>query len=222
MDNRFYDFMFKIIIVGDSGVGKSSLLNMYKTNKFDINIKPTIGVDLASNIVEIDNKFIKLHIWDTTGDEKFKAFSTAFYRGSKGAFIVFDVTNENSFNNLDGWINDVTSYCPEGIYIIIVGNKIDKIKDRKISTDTAINYCKSKNISYFETSASEGTEVNSIFNELALQLYNHDTRNYICDCHIARKNKLINEGIKLENDNIPDNSVMNDTKKSQTNCCHIL
>ena len=160
---------YKIILVGDSGVGKTSILKKFINNEFNEDIKCTINIDFFSKSIKIDkNLYTNLKIYDTAGLEKYRALIKNYYQGTDGIILVFDLTNENSFNKLKSWINEVSDNT-EKAQIILVGNKADLI-ERKIDEETAENFAKQRDIKYIETSAKEGTNILLLFEELALDI----------------------------------------------------
>lgn len=160
---------YKIILVGDSGVGKTSILKKFINNEFNEDIKCTINVDFFSKSIKIDkNLYTNLKIYDTAGQEKYRALIKQYYQGTDGIILVFDLTNENSFNKLKSWINEVSDNT-EKSQIILVGNKADLI-ERKIDEQTAENFAKQRDMKYIETSAKEGTNILLLFEELALDI----------------------------------------------------
>ncbi len=126
------DLSLKLIIVGDSSVGKTNILTRYTKNLFNTDSKATIGVEFGSKIININDHKIKLQIWDTAGQERYKAVTVAYYKGSKGAFIVYDVTNKSTFDNLDNWINDIKKNGDKETCIILIGNKTD-LENREVT-----------------------------------------------------------------------------------------
>ena len=160
---------YKIILVGDSGVGKTSILKKFINNEFNEDIKCTINIDFFSKSIKIDkNLYTKLEIYDTAGQEKYRSLIKKYYQGTDGIILVFDLTNENSFNKLKSWINEVSDNT-EKAQIILVGNKADLI-ERKIDEETAENFAKQRDMKYIETSAKEGTNILLLFEELALDI----------------------------------------------------
>jgi len=163
--------LLKIIILGDSGVGKTSLLVRYVKRQFSSSYKATIGADFLSKEVEVDNKIVTLQIWDTAGQERFQGLGNAFFRGADACVVVFDVTVESSFNRLGEWkeafitqaaLKDSTNYP-----FLIIGNKIDDEKNRVILKKRAEKWCSENgNIPYFETSAKEAINVETAFVDL--------------------------------------------------------
>ena len=164
--------LLKMILIGDSAVGKSSLMNKFINSNFSTQYKATIGADFLTKEIDVDGQSVALQIWDTAGHEKFMSFGQAFYRGSDCCFLVFDVTNEQSFKALDTWRNDfLNGACPlnpQNFPFVVLGNKIDAVKKRVISLDLAKSWCKRNgNLTYFEVSAKDGTNVEMAFCEIA-------------------------------------------------------
>ena len=130
------DLCFKIILIGDSGVGKTNILTRFTKNTFNNDNKSTIGVEFGTKIINIQDHIVKLQIWDTAGQERYKSITVAYYKGSKGAFIVYDVSKKQSFDNVIKWYNDIKKNGEKDLSIILIGNKTD-IKDREVSFEEA-------------------------------------------------------------------------------------
>ena len=152
--------ILKILILGDSGVGKTSILIKYINNKFDESHIATIGVDYMDKTIKYKNINIKLQIWDTSGQEKFRSIARNFYRNSDAIFIVFDLNNKDTYNNIKQWINDVEEHCPN-IKKILLGSKSDL--EKNVSEEIIKNFAKENNLQYFETSAKNGTNIKEAF-----------------------------------------------------------
>ena len=123
-----YDYLFKLIIVGDSNVGKTNIMSKYIKDQFNINSKSTIGVEFGTKILTIDNKKIKAQIWDTAGQERYKSITSAYYKGAKGAFIVYDITNKFSFDSVDKWVQDLNSYGDKNLTLLLIACSIIKLR----------------------------------------------------------------------------------------------
>jgi len=162
-------FIFKAIVIGDGGVGKTSIIRRYVHEQFDPKYKKTIGVAHAVKRVNIEDREITLTIWDTGGQELFDCIRPQYYRGANGAIIVFDVTNKESFDHLDKWFNDLQAQCGK-IPIILVANKIDLIEKQVIPLEEGERYALKNDITFFETSAKTGENVVDIMKELAKML----------------------------------------------------
>ena len=137
-DEENYDMIFKILIIGDAGVGKSNLLLRYVKNEFASDMRSTVGVEFGSKMLKIDNYDIKAQIWDTAGQERYRAITSAYYKGAKGVLIVYDITKKNTFENVDKWLNDFKMKNDDDDAIVIVCNKSDLINEREVSIEEDI------------------------------------------------------------------------------------
>lgn len=164
-----YDYLFKLLIIGDSGVGKSSILTRFTENDYSSNYISTIGVDFKIKTLIIDDKYIKLQIWDTAGQERFRSLSAAYYRGCHGIILVFDVTNMESFTNISVWWNEKSKYAHPDANIVLVGNKIDA-PNRVVTKEDALSLAESKNIPYVETSAKSADNIDQMFFDMTIQI----------------------------------------------------
>jgi Ras-related protein Rab-7A len=165
--------LLKVIILGDSGVGKTSLMNQYVNRKFSIQYKATIGADFLTKEVYVDERNVTMQIWDTAGQERFQSLGVAFYRGADCCVLVFDVNNVKSFETLDSWRDEFLIQAsprdPEHFPFVVLGNKVD-VEDTKrmVFQKRALTWCQSKgNIPYFETSAKENINVEQAFQTVA-------------------------------------------------------
>ena len=162
-----YDYLFKLIIIGDSGIGKSCLLNRFADDTYTDSYISTIGVDFKIRTLEVDGKVIKLQIWDTAGQERFRTITSSYYRGAHGIMLVFDITNPESFANLNQWLKEVENYSKEDVRKILVGTKSDLADKRKVAYSDAVEYAKSNGMEYVETSAKTAINVELAFIDLA-------------------------------------------------------
>ncbi|KAI5844794.1 small GTPase superfamily [Tricharina praecox] len=165
--------MLKVIILGDSGVGKTSLMNQYVNKKFSASYKATIGADFLTKEVLVDDRLVTMQLWDTAGQERFQSLGVAFYRGADCCVLVYDVNNAKSFETLDSWRDEFLIQAsprdPDSFPFVVLGNKID-VDERKraISQKRAMAFCQSKGgIPYFETSAKEAVNVEQAFEVIA-------------------------------------------------------
>lgn len=163
--------LLKVIILGDSGVGKTSLMNQYVNKKFSNQYKATIGADFLTKDVSIDEKLVTMQIWDTAGQERFQSLGVAFYRGADCCVLVYDVTNPNSFKSLDTWRDEFLIQASprdsENFPFVVLGNKVD-LETRAVSTKRAQAWCQTKNeLPYFEVSAKEALNVEQAFQTIA-------------------------------------------------------
>jgi len=162
-----YDYLYKLLLIGDSGVGKSCILLRFADDAFTENFISTIGVDFKIKNINIEGKRVKLQIWDTAGQERFQTITTSYYRGAHGLIIVFDVTNKNSFDNIKKWLDDVERNASQHIVRLLVGNKCDLEHKRQVDFHTAKALADQLNIGYLETSAKDNTNIGKSFERLA-------------------------------------------------------
>jgi small GTP-binding protein len=146
-----YDMIFKIILVGDSGVGKTNIHNRYIKNDFNINTKSTVGVEFASKNIILSNTRIKAKLWDTAGQERYKSITNAYYNGAKGAFIVYDLSRKETFQNTDKWLLELNTNTDNDITVILIGNKSDLETNREVTREEAEAKADQYQIAYFET-----------------------------------------------------------------------
>lgn len=174
-----YDYIFKILIIGDSSVGKSSTVSKFADDHYENNLEysPTIGVDLHVKIIEVDDKKIKMQIWEIGGHERFRKIVSAYYRNCQGIVLMFDLTNKESFENLQMWINHIkeNSYGDEDKYSddipkILVGNKNDLKIQRSVSHEEAYDFSCDLNIPYMETSVKNNENINKVFELIAREI----------------------------------------------------
>jgi small GTP-binding protein len=166
--SNFFENNIKISIVGDSGNGKTSLMNKFAINEFDNNTPSTVGVDFRCKIIDVNNKKVKIRIWDTAGQEKFGEIIRACYRDSDGVIITYDITKYESFLNLEKWLEKVISTINrQYTTIIIVGTKSDLINDRKVSQEEVVDFILKNDLKYFEVSSKDGKNVNLLFSTMA-------------------------------------------------------
>ena len=169
---NYHDVLVKLLLVGDSGCGKSNMLLKYVDDMYMASFVSTIGIDFKIKTIEIEGKKVKLQIWDTAGQERFRTITTAYYRGAMGIMIVYSVTDEQSFKNVHSWIKNIMDHSNNNVKLLLVGNKIDCEQDRIITTargnDLAVQYNANKPstsppLDFIEVSAKDGTNINSAF-----------------------------------------------------------
>lgn len=182
-----FNYLLKFIIVGDSSVGKSCLLLKFTDDKFNINHDTTIGVEFASKLINYNNINFKLQIWDTAGQEQFRSICRSYYRNAVGVILCFDVSSKKSFLHIKRWFDEVNKEAIDQIIIILVGNKIDKI-NHEVTREEALEFASKYKISYIETSAKIGKNINMCFTKLTENIYN----NFILD-----KIEVNHSGIKF-------------------------
>ena len=167
-----YDLSFKIIVVGDSGVGKSCLTMKGTKNHFEDCYSPTVGFEFFTFNIRINDKNIKLQIWDTCGQEAYRSLITSFYRNASLAILVYSIDNQNSYNNIEAWLNEIKSQSNPDTKTFLIGNKLDLENQRRIPKDIAQHFCKDHGFNYFEeTSARTGVNAQKVFINAAKELY---------------------------------------------------
>ncbi|KII68382.1 Ras-related protein ORAB-1 [Thelohanellus kitauei] len=158
-----YDFLFKILLIGDSGVGKSCILLRFADDTFTENHISTIGVDFKIKTVEVGNKSVKLQIWDTAGQERFKTITSSYYRGAHGIIIVYDITDQDSFDNVSKWMKEIQTSANEEVNKILVGNKIDMETKRVVDYSKGQALAEQHSMVFLETSAKQSTNIEQAF-----------------------------------------------------------
>ncbi|KAH6788711.1 RAB GTPase-like protein A1F [Perilla frutescens var. frutescens] len=166
-----YDYLFKLVLIGDSGVGKSNLLSRFARNEFSLESKSTIGVEFATRSIRVDDKIIKAQIWDTAGQERYRAITSAYYRGAVGALLVYDVTRHVTFENVERWLKELRDHTDQNIVIMLVGNKADLRHLRAVSTEDGQAFAEREKTYFMETSALESLNVENSFTEVLTQIY---------------------------------------------------
>jgi len=199
-----YDYLFKLVLIGDSGVGKSCLLLRFADDAFTESYISTIGVDFRFRTVKIDEKTVKLQIWDTAGQERFRTITSAYYRGADGIIMVYDVTSMDSFDHVNDWLKEVNRYASEGTCKLLVGNKSDRTIDKVVTTEQAKEFADELGIEFLETSAKSAKNVEEAFLAMAGELIRQ---------RMARVGTTINEKEKI---NLGGNR---GSRKFMDNCC---
>ncbi|KAF0972791.1 hypothetical protein FDP41_009040 [Naegleria fowleri] len=166
-----HEYIFKYIIIGDMGVGKSCLLHQFTEQKFQSDCPHTIGVEFGTRVIEVEGKSIKLQIWDTAGQERFRAVTRSYYRGAAGALMVYDITRRNTFHHLASWLTDARNLTNPHTIIVLIGNKSDLEDQRQVSFEEASRFAKENGLVYVETSAKTGENVTKAFMETASRIY---------------------------------------------------
>jgi Ras-related protein Rab-2A len=166
-----HHYVFKYIIIGDSGVGKSCLLLQFTDKRFEPLHDLTIGVEFGARMATIDNKNIKLQIWDTAGQESFRSITRSYYRGACGALLVYDVTRRETFNHLKSWLDDARSNANTNLTVMLIGNKCDLEAKRQVSKDEGEAFAKANNLVFMETSAKTSHNVDEAFLRTANLIY---------------------------------------------------
>jgi small GTP-binding protein len=205
-----YDILLKLVMIGDSGVGKTNILSRYINNEFSSITKATVGVEFFSTIIKKNNKLIKLQIWDTAGQERYKSITSAYYKGAKGAFVVYDITKMKTFKNLDKWITELKANGNEDIYIILIGNKLDLEKNREVMTNDVKRKAEELKVGYFETSALDGSNIEHAFDVIVEEMSKKIPVEDINVKKVINNNKVINIDVNKKDDK---------NKKGIFGCC---
>ncbi|KAF9783834.1 ras family-domain-containing protein [Thelephora terrestris] len=161
--NNSFDFLFKIVLIGDSGVGKS--------DEFNQNSKSTIGVEFATKVITVDGKQVKAQIWDTAGQERYRAITAAYYRGAVGSLVVYDIAKRDTFESAARWLKELRDHADSNIVIMLVGNKSDLKHLRAVPTDEASGFASQNGLLFMETSALEASNVSEAFSAILTDIY---------------------------------------------------
>ncbi|KAG9511004.1 Ras-related protein Rab-8A, partial [Fragariocoptes setiger] len=167
MATKSYDYLFKLLLIGDSGVGKTCILFKFAEDTFSSAFISTIGIDFKIRTLEVDGKKIKLQVWDTAGQERFRTITTAYYRGAMGIMLVYDVTNLKSFENISNWIRNIELHATQDVEMMILGNKCDITDKRQVSKEKGEQLALQHSIKFFETSAKANINIEEAFTTLA-------------------------------------------------------
>ena len=171
MDDDNYEVMFKVVLVGDSSVGKTNIMSKYLKNEFHEDSKATVGVEFGSKQFTVEGHQVKAQIWDTAGQERYKAITSAYYKGAKGAFVVYDINRKQSFDSVDRWINDIKAAADKNLTIIIIGNKCDLEDQRQVKKEQGEEKAKSNEVAFMETSAFSGENLDKAFEKMVNEVF---------------------------------------------------
>jgi len=202
-ENKEFDYLFRYIIVGDVNVGKSCIMLQFSEHQFREEHELTIGVEFSIKILEINNKNIKIQIWDTAGEEAFQSVTKNYYRNAVGALIVYDITKKSSFEHLKNWIENVRECSTKNIKIILIGNKTDLEEKREVSYQEGLEFAKKYDLIFFETSAKNFININESFYKLTEDIF---------------KNVEIIEEEEKKKNNIKFDDIANDVNKNKCKC----
>ncbi|GAB4828106.1 Ras- protein RABA4d [Ancistrocladus abbreviatus] len=169
--NQKVDYVFKVVLIGDSAVGKSQLLARFARNDFSLDSKATIGVEFQTKTMVIDHKTVKAQIWDTAGQERYRAVTSAYYRGAVGAMLVYDISRRQTFDHIARWLDELRGHADKNIVIMLVGNKSDLDSLRAVPTEDAKEFAENENLFFMETSALEATNVETAFHTVLSEIY---------------------------------------------------
>ena len=211
MDNqKSFDMIFKIILVGDSSVGKTNILSRYLNNTFEETTKPTVGVEFNSKTYKIQDNIVKAQIWDTAGQERYRSITSAYYKGAKGCLLIYDITRKKTFENVDKWISQFKESADKDLYIILIGNKCDLADVRQVSKEEAEKKAKFYNMAFIETSALNGTNVEKAFDTLINEVYKNNNELFQEKVSLT----LTDRAISIENEMKEE-----EKKEKESKCC---
>jgi len=196
MAEEEYEMMVKVILIGDSAVGKTNIMSKYLKNQFMEDSKATVGVEFGSKLFNINGHNIKAQIWDTAGQEKYKAITGAYYKGSKGAFVVYDITKKDTFDSVDKWIHDLKSTGDPKMTIMIIGNKLDLEHKREVLKEQGEEKARSFGCAFLETSAFSGDNIEKGFEMMISEIFKKYGNDSIEDDDFGTVER--GEDIKLE------------------------
>ncbi|KAK6255288.1 Small GTPase - like 10 [Theobroma cacao] len=201
-DEAVEEYLFKIVIIGDSAVGKSNLLTRYARNEFNAHSKATIGVEFQTQSVEIDGKDVKAQIWDTAGQERFRAVTSAYYRGAFGALLVYDISRRATFDNVARWLDELNSHSDTTVARMLVGNKCDLENIREVTLEEGKSLAEAEGLFFIETSALDSTNVRTAFEIVIREIYNNVSRrvlnsdSYKAELTVNRVSLVNDDGLK--------------------------
>ncbi|KAJ3423679.1 ras and ef-hand domain-containing protein [Anaeramoeba flamelloides] len=177
MNFNNYDYLFKVLLIGESGVGKSSLMIRFTDEFFMDSHIATIGVDFKIKTVNVDDKLVKLQIWDTAGQDRFRSITRQYYRGTKGVILVYDVTNRDSFERIKDWMEEIDRYGEKNCCSIVIGNKSDLESKREVPKEIGQLFAEQHGLKFIETSAKMNKNVDEMFEQISKQMKETEIKN---------------------------------------------
>jgi Ras-related protein Rab-6A len=198
---------YKIVIIGDQHVGKTSILSKYKYETIEENYAPTIGIDFLTKNVFLEDKTIRLIMWDTAGQERFKSLIPSYLKNANSIILTFDITSKNSFNSLNKWLEDIKNHVQDNVFIVLCGNKIDLNNKRQVNFEDAQKFAKDNDLVYIETSAITGDGIKKLFDLITKSFYDGGIS-------IGNESQVNERSIVLQ----PNNNVI-DEGNNKKNCC---
>ena len=217
-----FDYLLKVIIIGDSCVGKSNIFSVYRDGTFSEKLQPSIGVEFLAKNIKINDIIFRLQIWDTAGQENFVSMTKVYYRNSSVAFIVYDITEKESFHHIEFWLNELKKEAPESILLVLIGNKNDMNDRRQINYEQGKEFADKHKMLFYEVSAKNKINIDKIFQESTEYIYNNIEKGIYnldddsCGVKLCSNNKNINiEELDIDLSTNKGNSVRIKKKK----CC---
>ncbi|XP_052184906.1 ras-related protein RABA5b-like [Diospyros lotus] len=204
------EYLFKIVVIGDSAVGKSNLLSRFARDEFDLHSKATVGVEFQTQVVAVDGKEVKAQVWDTAGQERFRAVTSAYYRGAVGALIVYDISRRSTFDSIKRWLDELNTHCDTTVARMLVGNKSDLEDIRDVSMEEGKSLAEEEGLFFIETSALNSTNVKTAFEIVIREIYQNVSRKVLSS--ESYKAELSVNRVSLVNDSSKHN-------KGALSCC---
>lgn len=199
IDEQRIDYVYKIVVIGDSAVGKTQILSRFAKNEFTFDSKSTIGVEFQTRTVSIQNKVIKAQIWDTAGQERYRAVTSAYYRGALGAMLVYDITKRQTFDHVARWVEELRAHADSSIIIMLIGNKADLIDGRQVPTEDAVEFAQDQGLFFSETSALTGDNVETAFFKVLEEIYDRVSKKSLVGRSNENRGKSNGDGDNLVN-----------------------
>ncbi|KAI9114054.1 hypothetical protein K1719_015305 [Acacia pycnantha] len=210
--DEYCDLLFKAVLIGDSGVGKSNLLSRFAKDEFRLDSKPTIGVEFAYRNVKVGDKLIKAQIWDTAGQERFRAITSSYYRGALGALLVYDISRRSSYESVRKWLWELREFGNEDMVVILVGNKCDLEQSREVEKEEGKGFAETEGLCFMETSALQNVNVEDAFLQMITKI--HDVTSH-------KNLELKTNGTTIDIPNGKQITVVDEvTTTKQSNCCY--
>ncbi|KAI7747656.1 hypothetical protein M8C21_017525 [Ambrosia artemisiifolia] len=211
------DYVYKVVVIGDSAVGKTQVLSRFTRNEFCFDSKSTIGVEFQTRTLTIKSKVVKAQIWDTAGQERYRAVTSAYYRGALGAMLVYDITKRESFDHVARWVEELRAHADNSIVIALIGNKVDLEDKRAVPSEDAVEFAENQGLYFFETSALTGDNVEAAFFKLLEEIYSMVSKKSLD--HDARNGDTVTlKGLKIDVNGGPELEISEMKKLSSCSC----
>ncbi|XP_067878675.1 ras-related protein Rab-11A-like [Heterodontus francisci] len=208
-----YSFVFKVVLIGESGVGKSNLLSRFTRNEFNHDSRTTIGVEFSTRSVLVDGVTVKTQIWDTAGLERYRAITSAYYRGAVGALLVYDISKHLTYDSVERWLSELLDHADNNLVVMLVGNKTDLSEIRAVPAEEARSFAEKHNMLFMETSALDSTNVEPAFQTVITEIFRRRSQD--------RSNKHVNNSVSLSANSVSNEGASTEvaTKKP---CCQSI
>ncbi|GJT76818.1 Ras-related protein RabA3-like protein [Tanacetum coccineum] len=218
-DDQKIDYVYKVVVIGDSAVGKTQMLSRFTRNEFYFDSKSTIGVEFQTRTLSIQTKVVKAQIWDTAGQERYRAVTSAYYRGALGAMLVYDITKRQSFDHVARWVEELRAHADKTIVIALIGNKADLEDKRAVPSEDAVEFAENQGLYFFETSALTGDNVEAAFFKLLEEIYSVVSKKALDqDANKSNGDSLTLKGLKIDVNGSQDMEISEMKKLSSCSC----